>query len=137
MLRVVTQNLNGIRSAARKGWLDWIGNQDADVVCVQEIKAQLDDLDDCMKVLGRARGHFHFAQKKGYSGVGLYAARKPKQVRIGFGSTEFDTEGRYIEADFGAYTVISLYVPSGSSSDERSRAKFVFMEQFKRHLLEL
>ena len=137
MLRVVTQNLNGIRSAARKGWLDWIGSQDADVVCVQEIKAQLDDLDDCMKSIGRARGHFHFAQKKGYSGVALYAGRKPKQVRIGFGSSEFDSEGRYIEADFGTYTVISLYVPSGSSSEERSRAKFVFMEQFKRHLLEL
>ena len=137
MLRVVTQNLNGIRSAARKGWLDWIGSQDAHVVCVQEIKAQLDDLDDCMKSLGRARGHFHFAQKKGYSGVGLYASRKPKQVRIGFGSSEFDSEGRYIEADFGTYTVISLYVPSGTTSDERSRSKFIFMEQFKRHLLEL
>ena len=137
MLRVVTQNLNGIRSAARKGWLDWIGSQDAHVVCVQEIKAQLDDLDDCMKSLGRARGHFHFAEKKGYSGVGLYASRKPKQVRIGFGSSEFDSEGRYIEADFGTYTVISLYVPSGTSSDERSRSKFIFMEQFKRHLLEL
>ena len=137
MLRVVTQNLNGIRSAARKGWLDWINSQDAHVVCVQEIKAQLDDLDDCMKSLGRARGHFHFAEKKGYSGVGLYAARKPKLLRIGFGSSEFDTEGRYIEADFGTYTVISLYVPSGSSSEERQRAKFIFMEQFKRHLLEL
>ena len=104
---------------------------------MQEVKAQLDDLDDCMKTLGRARGHFHFADKKGYSGVGLYAARKPRQVRTGFGSAEFDSEGRYIEADFGTYTVISLYVPSGSSSEERSRAKFEFMTQFKRHLLEL
>ena len=78
MLRVVTQNLNGIRSAARKGWLDWVTSQEADIVCVQEIKAQLDDLDDCMKSLGRSRGHFHFSDRKGYSGVGLYAARKPK-----------------------------------------------------------
>jgi exodeoxyribonuclease-3 len=137
MLRVVTQNLNGIRSAARKGWLEWINSQQAQVVCVQEIKAGLDDLDDCMKTLGRARGHFHFADKKGYSGVGLYASRKPRQLRIGFGSSDFDAEGRYLEADFGAYTVISLYVPSGSSSEERVRAKFIFMEQFKRHLLEL
>jgi hypothetical protein len=90
-----------------------------------------------MKSLGRARGHFHFAGRKGYSGVGLYAARKPRQLRTGFGSAEFDAEGRYIEADFGSYTVISLYVPSGSSSDERAQAKVVFMEQFKRHLLEL
>ena len=137
MLRVVTQNLNGIRSAARKGWLEWISAQQAQVVCVQEVKAQLDDLDDGMKSIGRARGHFHFADKKGYSGVGLYAARKPRLIRTGFGSSEFDAEGRYIEADFGTYAVISLYVPSGSSSDERSRAKFVFMAQFKRHLLEL
>ncbi len=137
MLRVVTQNVNGIRSAARKGWLEWINSQQAHVVCVQEIKAGLDDLDDCMKTLGRARGHFHFADKKGYSGVGLYASRKPRQLRIGFGSSDFDAEGRYLEADFGAYTVISLYVPSGSSSEERVRAKFIFMEQFKRHLLEL
>ena len=137
MLRVVTQNLNGIRSAARKGWLDWINNQGAHVICVQELKAQHDDLDDSMRTLGRAHGQFHFAEKKGYSGVGLYSARKPKQVRIGFGSRVFDAEGRYIEADFGAYTVISLYVPSGSSSEERQQAKFVFMEEFKRHLLEL
>ena len=137
MLRVVTQNLNGIRSAARKGWLDWVNGLDAHVVCVQEIKAGLEDLDERLLSLGRARGHFHFAEKKGYSGVGIYAARKPKLLRNGFGSSEFDGEGRYIEADFGAYTVISLYVPSGSSGEVRSRAKFIFMEQFKRHLLEL
>ena len=137
MLRVVTQNLNGIRSAARKGWLEWINSQDAHVVCVQEIKAGLDDLEDGMRSLGRARGHFHFAEKKGYSGVGVYARRKPRLVRNGFGSSEFDGEGRYIELDFGAYTVISIYVPSGSSGEIRARAKFIFMEQFKRHLLEL
>jgi exodeoxyribonuclease III len=137
MLRVVTQNVNGIRSAARKGWLEWIIRQQAHVVCVQEIKAQLDDLDDCLKTLGRSRGHFHFAGRKGYSGVGLYAARKPRQLRIGFGSTDFDAEGRYVEADFGSYTVISLYVPSGRSSDERAGAKVAFMDQFKRHLLQL
>jgi exodeoxyribonuclease-3 len=137
LLRVVTQNLNGIRSAARKGWLDWIGAQGAHVVCVQEIKAGLDDLDDAMMSLGKARGHFHFAEKKGYSGVGLYAVKPPRRLRIGFGSTVFDAEGRYLEADFGAYTVISLYVPSGSSGELRQQAKFEFMAQFKRHLLEL
>ncbi len=116
MLRIVTLNLNGIRSACRKGFLDWIHAQQADVVCVQEVKAHATDLDDTMRALGEAAGHFHFAQQKGYSGVGLYARRKPKAVRIGFGCDEFDGEGRYVEADFGTYTVISLYVPSGSSS---------------------
>ena len=83
MLRVITQNLNGIRSAARKGWLEWVAGQAAHVVCVQEVKAQLDDLDDCMRQIGRAHGHFHLAEKKGYSGVGLYSARKPRQLISG------------------------------------------------------
>ncbi|MGE0797887.1 MAG: exodeoxyribonuclease III [Lautropia sp.] len=137
MLRITTQNLNGIRSAARKGWLEWAAAQQADIICVQEVKAQRDDLDDCMKSIGGARGHFHFADKKGYSGVGLYSRRKPRSIRIGFGSPEFDREGRYVEADFGSYTVISLYVPSGTTSPERLAAKFAFMAQFERHLLEL
>jgi exodeoxyribonuclease-3 len=137
MLRIVTLNLNGIRSACRKGFLDWIHAQAADVVCVQEVKAQHADLDDTMHALGEAAGHFHFAQQKGYSGVGLYARTAPRVVRSGFGCDEFDAEGRYVEADFGAYTVISVYVPSGSSSPERQAAKFRFLERFGRHLLEL
>jgi exodeoxyribonuclease-3 len=137
MLRIVTLNLNGIRSACRKGFLDWIHAQAADVVCVQEVKAQHADLDDTMRALGEAAGHFHFAQQKGYSGVGLYSRNAPRTVRSGFGCDEFDAEGRYVEADFGAYTVISVYVPSGSSSPERQAAKFRFLERFGRHLLEL
>jgi exodeoxyribonuclease-3 len=137
MLRIVTLNLNGIRSACRKGFLDWIHAQQADVVCVQEVKAHDTDLDDTMRALGEAAGHFHFAQQKGYSGVGLYGRRRPKAVRIGFGCEEFDREGRYVEADFGKYTVISLYVPSGASSPERQAAKFRFLGRFERHLLEL
>jgi exodeoxyribonuclease-3 len=137
MLRIVTLNLNGIRSACRKGFLDWIGAQRADVVCVQEVKAHEADLDDTMRALGAATGHFHFARQKGYSGVGLYARRRPRAVRIGFGCEEFDAEGRYVEADFGRYSVVSLYVPSGASSPERQAAKFRFMERFERHLIEL
>jgi exodeoxyribonuclease III len=137
MLRIVSLNLNGIRSACRKGFADWIGAHRADVVCVQEVKAQATDLDDAMRALGPGTGHFHFAQQKGYSGVGLYARRKPKAVRAGFGCEEFDAEGRYVEADFGAYTVISLYVPSGASSPERLAAKFRFIERFDAHLAEL
>lgn len=138
MIRIVSLNLNGIRSASKKGWLQWMGKQNVDVVCVQELKAQADDLEDEMKALASAgrplAGHFHFAQKKGYSGVGLYSRKKPKAVRTGFGVTEFDDEGRYIEADFGDYTVVSLYLPSGSSGPERQASKFRFLEAFRPHL---
>ena len=137
MLRIVTLNLNGIRSACRKGFVDWIRAQRADVVCVQEVKAHEADLDETMRAIGGSAGHFHFARQKGYSGVGLYARRVPKAVRAGFGCDEFDDEGRYVEADFGRYTVVSLYVPSGTSSPERLAAKFRFMERFERHLVEL
>ena len=137
MIRVVTLNLNGIRSAARKGWLEWTAAQRADVLCVQEVKAQDADLDETLREVGGLRGHFHLAQKKGYSGVGLYSRRRPQAVRIGFGSAEFDPEGRYVQADFGAFTVISVYVPSGSSSQERQAAKFRFMAGFEPHLRRL
>lgn len=134
MIRIVTLNLNGIRSASRKGWLDWVAAQRADVVCVQEVKAQAADLDDGMRRIGTLQGHFHFAQRKGYSGVGLYARRRPKRVVTGFGNPEFDAEGRYLEADFGAFSVVSMYLPSGSSSEERLAAKFRFMDAFLPHL---
>ncbi|MGA0797199.1 MAG: exodeoxyribonuclease III [Quisquiliibacterium sp.] len=134
MIRIVTLNLNGIRSATRKGWLDWIAAQRADVVCVQELKAQDADLDDAMRVIDGMRGHFHFAEKKGYSGVGVYARREPKRVVCGFGNAEFDAEGRYVEADFGDYTVVSMYLPSGSSSEERQEAKFRFLDSYLPHL---
>jgi len=137
MIRVISLNLNGIRSASRKGWIEWVASSRPDVLCVQEVKAQLDDLDDSLRTVAGLRGHFHLAQKKGYSGVALYSRRRPHAVRRGFGSEEFDAEGRYVEADFGACTVISVYVPSGSSSDERQAAKFRFLDQFQSHLREL
>ncbi len=137
MIRVITLNLNGIRSAIRKGWVDWVAAQQADIVCVQEVKAQLDDLDDAMRRVADMPGHFHCAQKKGYSGVALYSRHEPESVRCGFGSAEFDDEGRYVEVDFGAFTAISVYVPSGSSSEERQAAKFRFMAEFTPHLREL
>jgi exodeoxyribonuclease-3 len=137
MLRVISLNLNGIRSAARKGWLDWAAAQQADVLCVQELKAQEADLDDSLRAVAGLHGQFHFAEKKGYSGVGLYSRKPPQAVRIGFGNPEFDAEGRYIEADFGAFTAVSIYLPSGSSSEERQQAKFRFMDCFLPHLVEL
>lgn len=137
MLRIITLNLNGIRSAARKGFFDWLGRQQADIVCLQELKAQVGDM--AREFLNPAGyfGYFHCAEKKGYSGVGLYARRQPEQVIEGFGVREFDAEGRYVEAVFGKLSVISVYLPSGSSSPERQEAKFRFLEQFRPHLEQL
>ena len=134
MIRVVTLNLNGIRSAARRGWVEWANAQRADVVCVQEVRAQECDLDGATHALEGLRAHFDCGQRKGYSGVGVFTRRRPRAVRSGFGSAEFDAEGRYLELDFGSYAVVSVYVPSGSSSPERQAAKFRFLAEFQRHL---
>ncbi len=128
MLRVVSLNLNGIRSAASKGAFDWLAGHDADIVCVQELKAQLADIPPVPPASTFAWRAFHPAEKKGYSGVGLYARRSPDRVVEGFGNPEFDAEGRYLQADFGRLSVVSLYLPSGSSSAERQQAKFRCME---------
>jgi exodeoxyribonuclease-3 len=137
MLRVISLNLNGIRSAATKGFYDWLGVQQADVVCLQELKAQMPDLSDAMQSPKDFRGWFHCAEKKGYSGVGLYAKKKPQRVTEGTGNAEFDAEGRYIRADWDNLSVVSLYLPSGSSSPERQEAKFRFMEFFYPQLVAL
>ena len=137
MLRIITLNLNGIRSAVSKGLLDWLAAQKADVVCMQEIKAQLGDLAAPILNPDSYAGHFSCAEKKGYSGVGLYCRRAPDRLVSGFGSREFDPEGRYLRADYGNLSVISVYLPSGSSSEERQQAKFRFMREFMPHLAEL
>lgn len=137
MIRVISLNLNGIRAATRKGWHEWLSQQAADVVCVQELKAQIPDIEPMLHRIDGMDGHFCVAKKKGYSGVGIYCRRKPAMVTSGFGNREFDAEGRYIEADFGRYVVISVYVPSGTSSPERLEAKYRFMDAFMRHLRKL
>ena len=136
-MRIITANLNGIRSAARKGFFPWLGQQSADFVCVQELKAQPGDLDPAMLEAAGLRGYFACAGQKGYSGVGVYARQTPDRVIAGFGSAEFDAEGRYLQLDFGALSVVSLYAPSGSSSPERQAAKFRFMAAFRPHLAAL
>lgn len=137
MLRIITLNLNGIRSAARKGFFDWLALQEADIVCLQELKAQVGDMRREFLNPEGYFGYFHYAGKKGYSGVGLYSRRQPEQVIEGFGVPEFDAEGRYIEAVFGRLSVISVYLPSGSSSPERQEAKFRFLAHFRPHLEQL
>jgi len=134
MLRILTLNLNGIRSATTKGFLGWLSTQGADIVCLQELKAQEADLTEAMRVPDGCHSWFHCAEKKGYSGVGLYARRPPDQVVAGIGNAEFDAEGRYLRADWGNLSVISLYMPSGSSSPERQEAKVRFMDEFFPHL---
>ena len=136
-MRVISLNLNGIRSAASKGLYPWLENQNADLVCLQELKAQATDLTPEMRAPAGLQGYFHCAEKKGYSGVGLYARRRPDALVEGLGIPDIDAEGRYLEARFGALSLISLYLPSGSSSEERQAAKFSFMERFLPHLEQL
>ena len=134
MLRIITANLNGIRSAAKKGFFEWAHTQNPDILCIQELKAQEADLDGALLSPNGYHGFFQYAQKKGYSGVGLYSKQKPDSVKIGFDNGEFDAEGRYVEARFGNLIVISAYFPSGSSAPERQEAKFRFLDLFMPHL---
>ena len=136
-MRIISANLNGIRSAANKGFFSWLEQQQADVVCLQELKAQEADLTAQMRNPAGLEGYFHYADKKGYSGVGIYCRRKPDQVIVGLGIADIDAEGRYLRADFGNLSVVALYLPSGSSSDERQQVKFSFMKRFMPHLREL
>ncbi|OYZ26191.1 MAG: DNA-(apurinic or apyrimidinic site) lyase [Hydrogenophilales bacterium 16-64-40] len=129
-MRIISANLNGIRSAATKGFFDWLPSLGADVVCVQELKAQAADLKPEFIQCDGLTGAFHYAEKKGYSGVGVYTRTPPQRIIEGLGVPEFDAEGRYIEADYGNLAVISLYQPSGSSSEDRQLAKYRFLDAF-------
>lgn len=136
-MRVISANLNGIRSATTKGFLTWLESQEADFVCLQELKAQAADMKPEMLNPASLQGYFHYAEKKGYSGVGIYTRHQPEQVIEGLGVPEIDSEGRYIELVYGNVSVVSVYLPSGSSGDHRQEAKFAFMEHFYQHLGEL
>jgi exodeoxyribonuclease-3 len=137
LLRVVTLNVNGIRSAAKKGLFPWLAAQKADVICLQEIKAQAADLESGPFALKGYERYLHSAEKKGYAGVALYCRRKPRSVVSGFGVKEFDAEGRFLEANYGKLSVISLYLPSGSAGPHRQASKFRFLDKFFLHLKKL
>ncbi len=129
-MKIITLNVNGLRSAARKGFYDWLRRQDADVVCLQELKAQEHQLADSVY---RPRGYgcwLHCAEKKGYSGVAIYSRLPVDAVQVGLGWEDFDAEGRYLQIDSGKLSIVSLYLPSGSSSEQRQAAKFDFMDRF-------
>ena len=137
-MRIITANLNGIRSAANKGFFAWLQTTQADVVCLQELKAQAGDMTaEMLAPLGYV-GHFHYAEKKGYSGVGIYSKQKPDAVIVGTGIADIDREGRYIECRFDdlngkSLSVVSLYLPSGSSGEERQAFKFSVLAQLLPH----
>jgi exodeoxyribonuclease III len=133
-LRVITLNVNGLRSAGRKGLFPWLAAQRWDIVCLQELKAQDGDLERIHRGPRGCVGCFAHADKKGYAGVALYARSKPDVVLEGFGAAEFDREGRYVEARFGRLSVISVYLPSGSAGPHRQAAKFRFLDAFLPHL---
>ncbi len=141
MFKLTSLNLNGIRSASSKGVEPWIAKTQPDCICVQEVKAQAADVANRFEAIAEMKGYFHFAEKKGYSGVGVYTRHAPSDVIVGFGSPEFDAEGRYVELRFDTpkakRSIISSYFPSGSSGEERQAAKFRFLAQMAPHLAQL
>lgn len=141
MFKLTSLNLNGIRSATTKGVEAWLEKHAPDCICVQEVKAQAPDVAGKFEVLAGLKGHFHFAEKKGYSGVGVYTRHEPSDVVVGFDGGEFDAEGRYVETRFDTpsrkLSIISVYFPSGSSGPERQEAKFRFLDKIYPHLMAL
>ncbi len=133
-MKIISLNLNGIRSATKKGMLEWLQKEQPDIICLQELKAQADNLTPEMHDPEGYYGCFEYAEKKGYSGVGIYSKQKPDAVINGLGIEDIDSEGRYIEAQFGNLSVISLYLPSGSSGDERQSYKYSVLDRFMPHL---
>lgn len=136
-MRVMTFNCNGIRAAARKGFFDWLPEADVDVVCLQETKAQIDQLSDPVFHPEQYHCHYYDAVKKGYSGTAVFSRAEAKKISRGLGFELADTEGRYIEADFGEFSVASLYMPSGSSGEERQARKISFMGDYMKHMKKL
>jgi exodeoxyribonuclease-3 len=130
-MKIISYNVNGIRAAITKGWLDWLKATDADIVCLQEIKATPDQIKDIHLI--EDLGYYHYwypAQKKGYSGTAILTKMKPIHVEYGCGIDTYDFEGRILRADFEEFSVISAYFPSGSSGDLRQSFKYQFLKDF-------
>lgn len=136
-MKIITCNLNGIRAANKKGFFTWMQAQQADVVCLQETKAQQHQLQDaCFKPEGY-HSYFFDAEKPGYSGVGIYTRQQPENIITGLGWDVADTEGRYIQIDFAELSVASLYLPSGTSGEHRQQVKYDFLDKYMVHLKDL
>ncbi len=128
-MKIITLNLNGIRAASRKDFFPWLKEQNADYICLQELKAQETDLSPEMKSPYEYKAYFSFAIKKGYSGVGIYTKNEPLKVTKHLGIPELDDEGRYIELEFKNLIIISIYLPSGSSGEERQAFKYKVLDK--------
>lgn len=133
-MKIITLNANGIRAAARKGVFDWLKKEAADVVCIQETKAQVHQLTDPMFTPSGYHCQYRDAEKKGYSGVAIYSRAEPDSIQDGLGLSLFDSEGRWLQFDYPELSVISLYLPSGSSKEERQAFKYECMADLEPHL---
>lgn len=136
-MRIVSYNLNGIRSAINKGWLDWLRSDPADIICIQETKAHVADIDEAAIAALGYHCYWFSAEKKGYSGVGIVSKQPADAVIVGQGVAQSDAEGRVIRADFGKLSVVNAYFPSGTSGDERQAYKYVWLDDFLQHIGEL
>ena len=129
-MKIVSYNLNGIRSAINKGLLNWLQTENPDVFCIQESKAQPEQIDTlAMQELGY-HSYIHSAEKKGYSGVCIFSKQVPDRVVAGMGISAYDSEGRVLRADFGDITIVCVYIPSGTTGDARQAVKMQFLEDF-------
>jgi exodeoxyribonuclease-3 len=137
-MKIITYNINGIRSAIGKNWLAWLQATDADVICLQETKATPDVIADLFLVEQLGYEHYWYpAEKKGYSGTAIFTKQTPKHVEYGCGIGEYDREGRNIRVDFEELSVMSVYFPSGSSGEDRQGFKFRFLDEFGQYLHQL
>jgi exodeoxyribonuclease-3 len=134
MTRIITYNVKGIRAALKKGWAEWAIAADADIICIQETKAQVDQIDTALFEDMGYKHYWYSAVKKGYSGVAILSKQEPKHVEYGCGIEKYDNEGRIIRADYEDFSVISAYFPSGSSGDERQAFKMEFLADFQEYI---
>ncbi|MCZ2473490.1 exodeoxyribonuclease III [Aquirufa ecclesiirivi] len=136
-MKIISYNVNGIRAAIQKGFIDWLKEENPDVLCLQELKADIEQVDiSAIEALGY-QIYWHSAQKKGYSGVAIFSKVTPKSVTIGCGIEKYDAEGRVIRADFEDFSVMSVYMPSGSSGDERQGFKMIWLADFYQYIDQL
>ena len=129
-MRLISWNVNGIRAVAKKGFLETVKELDADVLCIQETKASVDQLDESLLSVPGYKSYFSSAERKGYSGTALYSKIEPKSVEFGFGVEEFDHEGRVIKADFGDFVLFNIYFPNGGRGDDYVKFKLRFYDCF-------
>ncbi len=136
-MRIITYNVNGIRAAIRKGFMEWLEENPADVICLQETKAMKENIDhEAVEALGY-KNYWFSAEKKGYSGVAIFTKVEPDQIIVGNGMEQSDIEGRVIRADFGDLTLVNAYFPSGTSGTERQTYKYQWLDEFHDYLLKL